>query len=452
MTKNIFLKSIIIALAFLTQHTITHADLKEDAQRLHKDGHFVQAINSYREAFKNNPHDSDILYSLAYCYLTTNQYKKAQKVYELLHRILPDNPNVLCFLGVSLKRQNKMHEAIATYQKAIKMIQAQPTNDTRHITYARAQRGISGAYLALGDLKNGFRAHEYRWLHPPDYIQELKGYVTDNYDLKNKRILLKTEYGLGDTLQFIRYAQVLKQRGAYIMVESQPELIPLLKNCWYIDALFPANSASPEYDFCTLLMSMPFIMQNTLETIPAPPAYLFADYHLITYWQQQLAHDNNIKIGLCWQGNTYAESSDLLVQNDAKTKSIPIDILASLAEVKHVSFYSLQKVNGTGQPQNIPDNFIIHHFENMDTTNGRFMDTAALIQNLDIVITTDTSIAHLAGGLGKPVWLLLPYNTDWRWFLEQTDSPWYPTMRLFRQPEPGDWHAIMQNVIQSLKK
>ncbi len=451
--KSFFVPLFLLTSFFCTLQAPTAQELYIRAQQLQEKQQYNRAIPFYHAACKKDQNNLPLLSSLAYCYLATDEYKKAQIIYEKLAHILPNNPDILCNLGLVLKRQNKMHEAITIYKKALDTIKkANKKNYDKKMMRISIKTGISGAYLALGNFAHGWSAYEYRWVNPPYYIHCFKQYrKRSNNNFKNKRILIKTEYGLGDTLQFIRYLPFLKKKGAYIMVESQPELATLLKQCWYIDEIIPPKMEK-RYDLCTLLMSMPFIMDTTAKTIPTPIPYLFADEKLINYWHKKIADDHNFKVGLCWQAQKHAENENLLIRKSAEQKSIPLHKLAPLAEAPNISFYSLQKIHGTDQLHNLPNNFAIHHFDNMDTKNGRFMDTAALIKNLDLVITIDTSIAHLAGGLGVPVWLLLPHHADWRWFLDRNDSPWYPSMRLFRQPQPGNWHAVIQNVKTALQK
>jgi len=301
--------------------------------------------------------------------------------------------------------------------------------------------------LALGNFAQGWPAYEYRWVNPPSYNQQLKHYLARNDTLAGKTVLLKTEYGLGDTLQFIRYAQKLKNKGATIIVESQKPLVQLLSLCPYIDTVIPAGGPLPNCNFTALLMSLPLIFDTTLETVPAHTPYLYADQQLTTYWQQQLSQDNKLKIGICWQADPHKNSNDTVAQKDAKKKSIPLNLLAQLSTLENVSLYSLQKINGLEQLAQLPDIYTVHDFgSTIDEQHGPFMDIVAIIKNLDLVITIDTAIAHLAGGLGVPVWVVLPHTADWRWLLQRNNSPWYPTMQLFRQQSPDNWQDVITTI------
>jgi tetratricopeptide (TPR) repeat protein len=354
----------------------------------------------------------------------------------------PHNPAHLLSIGFMLKKLNRYEQALALYEYARPYVSQKSS----------LERALSGAYLAIGDFEHGWPAYEYRWTNPPAYNQELKNYLERGGSLHNKIVVLKTEYGLGDTLQFIRYAQILKDAGAYVIVESQKSLIPLLTLCPYIDKVCPQESVNGAH-FFALLMSLPLILHTNVQTIPAQVPYLFADPELVSRWSSKKALHKKLHIGICWQADIHAQSHNQTVIDDAKSKSIALNYFFDLAQLDQIQLYSLQKVNGLEQLKSCDT---IIHFDDLDTTHGPFMDTAALMKNLDLVITIDTSIAHLAGGLGVPCWLLLNYGADWRWLggmpEYQEISPFYPTMKLFRQKTPGDWRTVIREVTTKLKE
>lgn len=383
---------------------------------------------------------TDLMHQL-FTFYEAHNYAKALAVADTLVHNDPDNPELLCNKALIEKKLGHHDQAITTYTQVL----------AHNPTHARAHRGIAHAYLMQGDFAQGLPSYEYRWVNPPAYVQDCKQYLEQHPDLSTTSILIKTEYGLGDTLQFIRYAQLLKQKGATIIVESQPALVPLLRLCPYIDKVVAAGEPLPQTDCTTLLMSLPYILNTTLETIPNHTPYLYADQKLITEWNKRVAstsHKHPIrKIGICWQGDMHPNSTNSTVQNDAREKSIPLANLLAITQGTYSQLYSLQK--GDGLAQLPPDHPELTVFDDLDTKDA-FMDSAALIKAMDLIITVDTSIAHLAGGLGVPVWLLLPHNADWRWLLNRNDSPWYPTMRLFRQPAPGDWLSVIEAVRHTL--
>lgn len=380
-------------------------------------------------------------FAQAYELVNSGEYTDALQIYRELHAQFPGNIELLNNIGFVLKKQNKMSEAIEIYQKA--RANSQTIN-------SRIERAISHAYLALGDFDHGWPAYEYRWVNPPPYNQELKKYIENGGSIQNKTILVHAEYGLGDTLQFIRYAQQLKAMGARIVLESQPSLTKLLSLCPYLDQVICAGQPMPAHDFQVQLMSLPLILQTKIKEIPAQIPYLFADKTIIETWKQKISKHNNLMIGICWQADVHKNSQYSVVNQDSVAKSIPLKLLSKISQLPNVSVYSLQKINGLEQIAELPKNIQVHHFDDLDTINGPFMDTAAIIQSLDLVITIDTSIAHLAGGLGIPTWILLPWHADWRWQINRSDSPWYPTMKLFRQDIQGYWEPVITNIMNDL--
>lgn len=416
----------------------TYQHIKK-ARNYKQAGLFKKAVKHYKKAFEKNKTDINIMLELALAHMPLGHYQKALALHDQILSYVPDHVDILRNKGFILKKMHHYPEAITVYQQALH----------QYPYDARLQRGISHAYLILGNFVQGWPAYEYRWIQPPSYIQEFKKYIEQHHDLTGKTVLLKTEYGLGDTMQFIRYAQLVKKLGATIIVESQKPLVELLSLCDFIDHVVPAGNTMPSTDFTCLLMSLPLVFDTTLETIPQNIPYLKADQKLTSYWKNQV-NNKVFNVGICWQADTHHGSSDAIVRKDAEEKSISLELLTDFAHLPHVHLYSLQKINGIKQLGSISDNSIFHIFDDFDENNGSFMDSAAIMNHLDLIITIDTSIAHLAGGLGVPVWVLLPYNADWRWLLTRNDSPWYPTMKLFRQQKNGNWETVINILKEEL--
>ena len=273
----------------------------------------------------------------------------------------------------------------------------------------------------------------------------------DGSSLDNKTILLHAEQGLGDTFQFVRYAQILKQRYAVkIILASQDPLIHLLRLCPYLDQVVSLFERLPHHDVQVPLMSVPFILKTRLDSVPTPIPYLYSDTNLTRDFKNKL-HGSAFKIGICWQGNS--NYSTHFLRTAVAAKSVQLQQFLPLLNLDNVMVYNLQKMTGEEQTDAIRNykSFICFD-KDFDGSHGRFMDTAAVMRNLDLMITVDTSIAHLAGGLGIPTWVLLPEPADWRWMINRTDTPWYPTMRLFRQPKTGDWESVIAEIVRELKK
>ncbi len=285
----------------------------------------------------------------------------------------------------------------------------------------------------------GWPEYEWRWRRqdasPPALTQPL----WDGSSLQGKSILLYPEQGLGDTLQFIRYAPLVKQTGATVIVQCQPPLLRLLATCAGIDRLLPEGADLPPFDVQAPLLSLPRILRTTLASIPANIPYLSADPDLRARWRQSLSGVADFKVGIAWQGNPGHKRD--------RQRSVPLAAFAPLAEAPGVRLVSLQKGPGHEQLTELAERLRV-----LDLTDELedFADTAALLSNLDLVITVDTAVAHLAGAMGIPVWVALPIVPDWRWLLERQDSPWYPTMRLFRQTAWGDWAGVFERLTGAL--
>ena len=218
----------------------------------------------------------------------------------------------------------------------------------------------------------------------------------------------------------------------YRLLEKLKKLLSL---CPYIDSV-TTDRTIINPDYAIPMLSLPYLFDTELETILSEIPYLYADANLITYWKEKLKTDTNFKVGLCWNGS-------------GTEKDVPVELFAHFSKIPGISLYSLQK-NGSKDLNKLQNNPIIDFGPELDEEHGGFMDTAAIMKSLDLVITIDTSIAHLAGGLGTPVWTLLPYSADWRWFRDRDDSPWYPTMRLFRQAKQDEWGSVIQDIVKAL--
>ncbi len=350
-------------------------------------------------------------------------------------RIRPESPAAYNGLGMTLARQGKLDEAMACYERALKI---QPD-------FAESRRNRAMTWLVRGDFERGWPEHEWRWKCRGHQMQPFSQPFWQGEDLVGKTILLHAEQGFGDTLQFIRYAPVVKERGARVIVVCPDPLVRLLVESPGIDELYAASSTLPDFDFHAPLMSLPAILKTTLETIPATVPYLLADEEEgVEVWKQELAALPGFKIGVAWQGNP-AHRLD-------RDRSFPLTALAPLGVTEGLHLISLQKGFGTEQLRSLNGRFPIHELTGFEQGGGDFLETARLIKSLDLVVTPDSAIAHLSGGLGVPVWLALPAVSECRWLLDREDSPWYPSMRLFRQTEPGEWSGVFRRMADALAR
>ena len=410
--------------------------------RILSDQHqFDAALRLFEHALELRPENRPCRLDYANTLNMVNRTEQALENYKIIET--KTDTNVLHNIAYTLKKLGKTEEALPYYYKVIDL---KPS-------HAEARFGLGCTQIMLEDFINGFAGYEWRWnrTRKPFPVPEGLPKWDGISDLHGKTILLQAEQGLGDTFQFIRYARKLKALGAYVIFASQNPLIQILSDCDYLDEVVSIHLTPPPCDLYVSLMSLPHILKTEIETIPVDIPYLFADEHLVQHWKQELSGDHTFKIGICWQGNP--NYSTPFLRSAVANKSIQLKQFEIINNIPGVSLYCLQKMSGEDQLESLPDGFTIHTFgPDFDNNNGRFMDTAAVMKNLDLVLTVDTSIAHLAGGLGVPVWVLLPEPADWRWMLRKYDSPWYPEMKLFRQPKTGDWDSVFKIVAQKIKK
>jgi tetratricopeptide (TPR) repeat protein len=308
---------------------------------------------------------------------------------------------------------------------------------------ARLYRGIIG--LLDGDLDNAWSDYEWRWEMPENNRRKIPGPRWDGSDLKGNTILIHAEQGLGDTLQFVRYGKKLKEeKNATVVLECQKALLPILSRVGWIDRLIAQGEPLPAFHCHCPMLSLPGSFGTTLESMPSDCPYLEADPDLCEKWSERFKGENDLKVGIAWQGNPDFKQD--------KFRSIPLKHFQSLMEIPNTKFFSLQKGFGTEQIKELPDPSLLTVFEGVDTDEGAFMDTAAILKQLDLFITSDSAIAHLAGALGIKTWLLLPFAPDWRWLLQGEKTGWYPSVRLFRQTKFAHWDEIFQTIHVELKK
>lgn len=401
---------------------------------------FEDSITYFRAAHALKTYDHAITLELAN---TLNMAQHTQEALQLYHAMLDSTPNdtsILYNIAYTLKKLNRIDQALPYYEKVLAL---DPENTEAHFS-------LSLAYLGMGNFERGWQEYEWRWKRESQGgPRVLSKPLWNGSSLDNKTILLHAEQGLGDTFQFIRYAQLLKKEyNVKIILASQDPLIPLMKLCPYLDRVVSLYDRIPPHDVQAPLLSMPYLMKTRLETIPHAIPYLYADPALTQQWKEKLA--KGLKIGICWQGNS--NYSTHFLRTAVAAKSVQLQQFMPLLTMENITVYNLQKITGEEQIQavNACPSFVSFD-KDFDQSNGRFMDTAAVIKNLDLMITIDTSMAHLAAGLGITTWVLLPEPADWRWMTHRSDTPWYPNMRLFRQPIAGDWDSVIQKIVDELR-
>jgi len=405
---------------------------------LERTGRLDEAIAAYRKATQFQADYAGAYYNLGCVLERKGQLDDAVAAYRMAIQLKPDYAAAHNNLSNGLRRKGRLDEALAACERAI---QSQPD-------FALAHCNKALMLLLKGEYLKGWAEYEWRWrrkgLSEPD--SDFSQPAWTGSDPSGRTILLHPEQGFGDTIQFVRYAPLLARRGARVIVECQPELKSLLQTLEGVAQVLSSAERRPAFDVHVPMLGLPLAFGTTVETIPANVSYLRPDPALVKQWRTRLAprstlHAPRLKVGLAWAGNP---------QNPAdRDRSLPLSALAPLAEVEGVAFYSLQKGERAAQAKSPPPGMTL---VDLAADIKDFADTAALMAHMDLIITVETAVAHLAGALARPVWALLPFVPAWRWLLEREDSPWYPTMRLFRQPAPGDWNSVVQRVAHQLHK
>ncbi len=362
------------------------------------------------------------------------QFDAALASYDRAIVLKPGDPDAHSNRGTLFHRVNQIDAALASYDQAIEV----------DAGFADGRVNRSMASLLIGDYASGWLDLEWREKRrfaQPQWLGE--------QSIEGKTVLLHSEQGLGDTLQFCRYAHLVAGLGAKVILQVQEPLASLLASLEGIEKLLATADVPPAFDYHCPLMSLPLAFKTTLSTIPARIPYLRASAEKTLEWKVRLGEKRKIRVGLVWSGCFRPNQPELWAVN--RRRNVP---LAKLAVLKHpdIEFYTLQK----GQPAELEladalsKNWDGPHLIDYTSELRDFSDTAGLVENLDLVISVDTSTAHLAGALGKPVWILNRFDTCWRWLLRRDDSPWYPTVRLYRQETAGDWDGVVRRVKQDL--
>ena len=344
----------------------------------------------------------------------------------------PDLADAWCNRGEALHELNRIEEAIASFDKAISLRQ----------DFAEAYFGRGLSRLTVGRYRDGFRDQEWRARRagaPPARSFRQKPWLGESA-VAGRRLFIHPELYLGDMVQFCRYAAVAAERGARVVLGVQRPLLGLLRTLHPGVTLIEAGETPSRFDLHCPLLSLPLAFGTTIETVPNAVPYLRAEPDRAARWAATLG-DDGFKIGICWQGNPNRAELD---------RDVPLSAFAPLGRMRGVRLVSLQTGDGLDQLGALPDDVRVEHFEDTSDDGMRpFQEMAAMIANLDLVVTTDTVVAHVAGAMGRPAWVLLKQVPDWRWGQGDT-TPWYPTLRLFRQSRRGDWGGVMDQVIEAI--
>lgn len=430
---------------------------------LHEFGKSADAAASYRKAISLKPDFPEAHNNLGLALHEAELFEEALESYEKALGVKPNYPAAYLNMGNALRKLGRSDAAAVSFQKAIvlkpELTQAHNNlgnvlMDLDHfegaaVSYSNAIRHDPdniGAHknlgiinLLLGNFDIGWPEYSWRLLEE-NSVLKTRVYSQaqwDGADLTGKTIFVYSEQGLGDTIQFARYLPMLQERGGRVMFDAPPHMTRLFEDLDGVDVMVKGNDSIPPFDCHAPLLELPGLFNTSLDTIPVSEAYLSADKDLVDAWGQRLGVRQGYRIGLVWAGNP----SHL---NDVN-RSIQPELFCPLTEAPGVSAYSLM-VGRDGEAGRVSGDAITDLAEGLVD----FAETAAVIANMDLIISVDTAVVHLAGALGVPIWTLLPFNPDWRWMLDRDDSPWYPSMRLFRQEKRKDWESVLERVANEL--
>lgn len=396
---------------------------------------FEEALDSIDQALAINPADATALSNRGSALFRLKRFSEALRSCDAALALCPDHATALNNRGIVLAGLHRFDEALASYARALAL---EPDNAEIHYNYALV-------LLAHGDFRAGWREYEWRrkslrWkLRHYNFTQPL---WLGDAPVEGKTVLLQAEQGMGDSLQFIRYASLLARRGANVIVEVPRPLKKLIAEIPSIKVVVRGEEL-PAFDLHSALMSMPLAFGTEVATIPAEVPYIPIPQTRVAKWRDRLGghlgKHRVFRVGVAWEGSALHE--------DNRGRSIALDRFATLFSNPGIEFVSFQRDMALG------DAATLQRFSNVVDLGEEltdFADSAAVVSLLDVVVTIDTALAHLAGAVGKPVWILLPFNPDFRWMLDRGDSPWYPTARLFRQSTLGDWNEPLDQVRRAL--
>jgi Flp pilus assembly protein TadD len=436
------------------------------AAEYHQSGDWTKAETLYRQILQTQPDNAAALHNLGELAFRAKQFPMAMELLKKAVALDPTNANYINTMAVVLMSIGKQDES---YEYCKRVVTINPNHSNGHSNLAIclinrgmideslshfhraieldpnnacAHDGLGLTLLMIGKLQEGWAEQEWRWKKydfPPTRYPNAPHWKGE--DLNGKRLVLYIEQGYGDVFQFCRYVPLLADRGAKVYMEEVPELGGLLKRSLSgLAGTFPPNQP-PEFDYVCPLMSAPMLYGTTLDTIPSKEKYLIPDAALVEQWGGFFRTDPNIKVGIAWAGRP--------THNNDLNRSATLATFAGLARVPGVTFYSLQKGPPAAQLSQPPPGMAI---VDLSPRLENFEITAAIISHLDVVIAVDTVIVHLAAAIGKRSWPVLAFCPDWRWLLNRSDTPWYPTMRLFRQPTRGNWQGAIDQVTIALNE
>lgn len=404
---------------------------------LHKLGNLLikgkeweEAERCFQKTLEKNPTSAEAHNDFGNLFFHQRKLPEAAEYYRKAIALKPTLAVAQSNLGNALQDMGYFTEAIVYYEKSVEL---DPTSPGAHYNLSLAQ-------LCEGDYRSGWKEYEWRWefdsLRTPR--RPFKQPLWQGQPLQGRRILLHAEQGLGDTLQFVRYIPLIAARGGHVILEVPPTLHRLLSDFPGVSEIVSRGSSLPFFDYQCPLMSLPLAFETTIETIPAEIPYLKVPSIEVAK-AKAACPAKGLRVGLTWAGNPKNKRDDL--------RSLPLKTLQPLSKVPGISFFAIQQGPAVKELAELAADFPI---DSTCCAYSDFLETAALVETLDLVISVDTAVVHLMGAMGKPIWVLLPYIPDWRWMRNRSDNAWYPTARLFRQSKSGDWEGVVEEVAEAL--
>lgn len=389
-------------------------------------GKLDEAKSLYQKARDQGDQSPEIFYNEGNLYLKLDEYERALACYEEAIRVRPTMHQPYSNRGVAYLAQGDVRRAMASYQKAIAL---KPD-------FVDAHWNRSLAWLVTGNYEQGWPEHEWRWKLKKYYRRRFSQPLWEGERFEGKRLLIFVEQGLGDTMHFARYLPMVKALGGTVILEVQPPVETLMKVAPGVDEVVLQNKTLPEFDLQVPMICLPRIFKTKIETIPSVIPYLNRpSVEKPLLWEKT----DRPRIGFVWAGSP--------VHDNDRNRSCPLEKLIPLFENQSKSWVSFQKGPATEKLSTLSPDFQV---EDWGSRFRDFVDTAWALDEIDLLITVDTSVAHLAGAFGKKTWLILPFNPDWRWMLDREDSPWYPSFRIFRQDRTRRWETVVEQMKEAL--
>jgi tetratricopeptide (TPR) repeat protein len=382
----------------------------------------AEAVESYDRAIRLTPGVMQIHINRGSALAALARYPEAMAAFDRAVGLDPGSAHAWFNRGVTLTEMKRIADAIKSYEIALSLAS----------DYAQADYNRALCLMQLGRLEEGYQGYEARRrlaLEPALYPQP----YWSGEDIAGRTLLVRGEQGLGDIIQFSRYIPLLQERRAQVILMVQPHMMRLMSSLDPPPQIVAWNDVPPAFDYHIALESLPGLFHTSLDTIPASIPYLAAEPALVAKWKEKLG-EHGFKVGIAWRSSAHGASIG---------KTFSPAHFEALSKIPGVRLISLQKADESAELNDLPSGMVVEQLgAEFDAGPDAFVDSAAVMQSLDLVISSDTGLAHLAGAMGRPVWVALKHVPDWRWMLERADTPWYPSMRLFRQTAPGDWASV----------